>query len=76
MSPDLGGTLKAIIQGWIGALRDALIASGMAADEAGRRATAAVVAIEGALIVSRACGDRKIFSAALAQTGKALRAPA
>lgn len=54
-----------VITEWIDALADALVADGVRAGVAKARATAAVAAIQGALIVTKASGDLKIFSNAL-----------
>jgi AcrR family transcriptional regulator len=65
-SPGAIKTVKAIITDWIAALASALVKDGVKPAEAKRRAGAAVIAIQGALIVARATGEKKIFSGALA----------
>ncbi|MCB2114412.1 MAG: TetR/AcrR family transcriptional regulator [Parvularculaceae bacterium] len=65
-------TIKAIVADWIDAIADALAADGVARPEARRRATQGVIAIQGALVVARALGDRKVFAAALKSAEKAL----
>jgi len=67
-------TIKAIVGEWIDALAHALIDDGVAPAEAKRRATAAVIAIQGALVVARALGDKKIFAAAMKSAEKELAA--
>jgi len=64
-SPKAIATVRAIIADWIAAIGAALRADGAGAADARRRATAAVIAIQGALVVARAAGDEKIFSEAL-----------
>jgi len=61
-----------ILSDWIAALSGALQKSGIAKAEADARATAALVRIEGALLVSRATGDLGVFEAALGETRNAL----
>jgi len=64
-SPAAISTVRAIIDDWIGAIAASLRGAGASAADARRRATAAIVAIQGALIVARASGEKKIFSDAL-----------
>lgn len=71
-SPKAVKTVKTIIADWIDALAGALRADGMSAAAAKRRATAAVIAIQGALVVARAAGEKQIFSAALKAAEKDL----
>lgn len=69
ISPNAGPraieTVRSIMTEWIAALAAALRAEGVPASEARKRATGALVAIQGALVVARATGDRKIFETAL-----------
>lgn len=62
LEPTSGARVCAIVRDWIGAIAAALAAEGLAGGEARRRATAAVIAIQGALVVARACGDAQIFA--------------
>jgi len=71
-SPKAVKTVKAIIADWIDALAGALRADGLSSAAAKRRATAAVIAIQGALVVARAAGEKQIFSAALKAAEKDL----
>lgn len=64
-SPKAIDTVRAIIADWIGAIAKALRDDGIAAAEAKARASNAIIAVQGALIVARAMGERKIFSSAL-----------
>lgn len=65
-------SLRAVIVEWIDALASALKSAGLKPAAARARAVEAVVAIEGALIVTQASGDRKIFRDALTATKGAL----
>lgn len=58
-------TGASIIEGWIEALSQALQADGASKKAAGERASAALVEIQGGLIVSRATGDPGVFLRAL-----------
>ena len=58
-------TVRSIMTEWINALGQALRAQGLPADEAKQRATAALVEIQGGLVVARATGDITIFETAL-----------
>ena len=64
-SPKAVRTVKSILAEWIDALASALRKDGVSAAHANTRATAAIIAIQGALIVARAAGEKKIFDAAL-----------
>ncbi len=64
-SPGAIRTVKAIITDWIEALSAALRNDGVRQAEAKRRATAAIIAIQGALVVARATGDKRIFDEAM-----------
>lgn len=66
--------VRAIIVEWIDALAAALKTAGVKPAQARARAVEAVVGIEGALIVTQATGDRKIFRDALASARTALLA--
>ncbi len=57
--------VRAIISEWIDALAKALKAGGTSPADARKRAVEAVVAIEGALIVTQATGDKRVFRDAL-----------
>ncbi len=57
--------IRAIIVEWIDAVTAALKAAGVKPSEARARAVEAVVGIEGALIVTQATGERKVFRDAL-----------
>jgi AcrR family transcriptional regulator len=79
ISPNAGpraiDTVKAIIADWIVALAGALRREGVAPAAAKKRATDAVIAIQGALVVARATGDRKIFDGTMKAMRQALMAP-
>lgn len=75
-SPGAIKTVKAIITDWIDALTAALGKAGVKQAEAKRRAAAAIIAIQGALVVARATGDKKIFDEALSAAKKQLTAQA
>jgi len=79
ISPNAGpraiDTVKAIIADWIGALACALRREGAPAATAKKRATDAVIAIQGALVVARATGDRKIFDDTMKAMRRSLMAP-
>lgn len=62
-SPRALETVRGIITEWIDALAAALRREGIADPK--RRATEAIIAIQGALIVARASGDKKIFETAV-----------
>jgi AcrR family transcriptional regulator len=64
--------VKAIIAEWISALAAALKGAGLKPAEARSRAVEAVIAIEGALIVTQATGDLKVFRDALAGARRTL----
>lgn len=64
--------VRAIITEWIDALSGALRAAGVKPAAARARAIEAVIAIEGALIVAQATGDKKVFSEALAAARRAV----
>lgn len=57
--------IRSILRDWIDAIATALAADGRPAYEARRRATAAVIAVQGALLVARACGEDRIFGETL-----------
>ncbi|MEZ5985442.1 MAG: TetR/AcrR family transcriptional regulator [Hyphomonas sp.] len=65
LAPDSTGKVQAILRDWIAALAAALEGAGIAAAEAHRRATAAIVAIQGGLLVARASADPGVFANAL-----------
>jgi triosephosphate isomerase len=65
LAPDSAGKVQAILRDWIAALAAALEGAGIAAAEAHRRATAAIVAIQGGLLVARASADSAVFANAL-----------
>lgn len=69
ISPTAGAkaiaTVRAVMTDWIAALAQAIGAEGVAAGDAKRRAVAALVEIQGGLVVARATGDFQIFDAAL-----------
>ncbi len=69
ISPNAGpkaiDTVRSIMTEWIGALGAALRAEGVPASAAKKRATNALIAIQGALVVARATGERKIFETTL-----------
>lgn len=64
--------VKAIIGEWIDALAAALKAAGVRPAQARARAVEAVVAIEGALIVTQATGEKTVFRDALAAARRTL----
>ncbi len=57
--------IRNIVRDWIGGIASALTANGLPGDEARRRATASIIAIQGALLVARACGEDRIFGETL-----------
>lgn len=61
-----------MIRDWIDALTDTLEREGSSKAEAAERATAAIIAIEGALIVAQAVERLDIFEKALAEARKTL----
>lgn len=65
LAPDTAAKVRAILQDWIDALSAALRSGGLSEDEATRRAAAAIVDIQGGLLVSRASGNPGIFEDAL-----------
>ena len=71
LSERLGGVLRR----WIAALATALEATGDAPDAARRKATAALVRIEGALVVARALDSREPFRAAIEDVRDMLSEP-
>lgn len=79
ISPNAGpraiDTVKAIIADWIDALAGALRRDGAPAATARKRATDAVIAIQGALVVARATGERKIFDDTMKAMRRSLTAP-
>lgn len=74
-SPKAIATVRAIVSDWIAALAAALINDGAKPAEAKRRATDAVIAIQGALVVARATGERKIFDDTMKAMRRSLTAP-
>ncbi|WP_067705501.1 TetR/AcrR family transcriptional regulator [Actinoplanes awajinensis] len=58
--------------GWLSAMTDVAQRAGASAEEAGRRARAALVRIEGALIVARVLDDPSEFQLALAELPQTL----
>jgi AcrR family transcriptional regulator len=66
--------IRAIVVEWIDAVAAALKAAGVKPAEARARAVEAIVGIEGALIVTQATGERKVFRDALAAARKTLLA--
>lgn len=64
-SPTAVKTVRSVVAEWIDALGEALKQAGAKPAEARRRATAAIVAIQGALVVARATGEARIFSDAM-----------
>jgi AcrR family transcriptional regulator len=56
-----------LARGWLQAMTDAAIRAGASETEAGARARAALVRIEGALVVSRVLDDPTIFEQVLAE---------
>ncbi len=69
-----GRDAGAIIKDWIAALAAALRDAGLTAKEAEARAVAAVIDIEGALIVARAAGRAQVFEDAVNKARKDLLA--
>ncbi len=57
--------IRNIVRDWIAGIASALTANGLPGDEARRRATSAIIAIQGALLVARACGEDRIFGETL-----------
>lgn len=54
------------VRKWIAAVAAVLVEAGVAPDAAGRRAEGAVIRVQGALVVSRALADRRLFLDAVA----------
>lgn len=61
----LAGSVRGFVAGWRDALTRALVETGTPAEPAARLATDALARIQGALILSRALGDRAPFRQAL-----------
>jgi TetR/AcrR family transcriptional regulator, lmrAB and yxaGH operons repressor len=61
----LGRSLSRIFIQWVDAIAEALVEAGAAPKEARDRAAAAIVRIEGALILGRALGDKLLFARTL-----------
>ena len=76
LAPDSAGKVQAILNDWITALAAALEGTGIPAAEAKRRATAAIIDIQGALLVARASGDTGVFTEAMETARRDLLAPA
>ena len=57
--------LKATFSGWLSVLRDIGLAAGLTSGTAQRRAEAAIVRIEGALVVAAGMGDTSVFGRTL-----------
>jgi TetR/AcrR family transcriptional repressor of lmrAB and yxaGH operons len=76
LAPDSAGKVQAILNDWIAALADALEGAGFPAAEAKRRATAAIIDIQGALLVARASGDTGVFTDAMETARRDLLEPA
>ncbi len=76
LAPDSVGKVQAILNDWIAALAAALEGAGLPAAEAKRRATAAIIDIQGALLVARASGDTGVFTDAMETARRDLLEPA
>jgi AcrR family transcriptional regulator len=76
LAPDSAGKVQAILNDWIAALADALEGAGFPAAEAKRRATAAIIDIQGALLVARASDDTGVFTDAMETARRDLLEPA
>lgn len=76
LAPDSAGKVQSILNDWITALAAALEQAGIPAAEAKRRATAAIIDIQGALLVARASGDTGVFRDAMETARRDLLAPA
>ncbi len=76
LAPDSAGKVQSILNDWIAALAAALEQAGIPAAEAKRRATAAIIDIQGALLVARASGDTGVFRDAMETARRDLLAPA
>ncbi len=76
LAPDSVGKVQAILNDWITALAAALEGAGLPAAEAKRRATAAIIDIQGALLVARASGDTGVFTDAMETARRDLLEPA
>ncbi len=68
----LAGALKTLLEDWIDAFQTAARDAGAAEDAARMRAAGALARIEGALMLSRALGDRRVFAEALEQARRDL----
>ncbi len=76
LAEESAGKVQAILNDWIAALAGALEGAGIPAAEAKRRATAAIIDIQGALLVARASGDTGVFTDAMDATRRDLLEPA
>lgn len=73
--PDLRALAREILQRWRGDLRDGLVAHGIDAVRAERRATLAIAAVEGAIVLCRAEGSAEPLDVAIAELVPVLAAP-
>lgn len=64
-SPKAVKTVRSVVTEWIDALGEALRKAGAKPADARRRATAAIIAFQGALVVARATNDATVFRNAL-----------
>jgi len=76
LAADSAGKVQSILNDWIAALTGALEGAGIPAAEARRRATAAIIDIQGALLVARASGDTGVFTDAMETARRDLLEPA
>lgn len=60
---------------WIAAVADALVAGGVSPDAAQARSRNALIGIQGALVLCRALGDRRMFAELLARLPVEMTAP-
>jgi AcrR family transcriptional regulator len=76
ISPNAGpaaiDAVRGIMSEWIDALTEALRAEGRKESEARKRAVASLVAIQGALVVARATGDKRVFENAISASRRVL----
>ena len=73
--PDIAALARTILDRWRAGLREGLVAHGIDAERAGRRATLAIAAVEGAIILCRAEGSSEPLDSAVAELVPVLAAP-
>jgi len=73
--PAVAEYLGALARGWIAAMQAVALEAGVPKQDALRRAADAFAAVEGALVLARATGDRSGFERAIASLPERLTAP-